>query len=242
MLLVLATLGVAVACGGRSTEVGLANSSGGTGNGGSLPAVGGRAAAGREDGGARAGASSGEVAAGAPQLLGGAAGSAGCPTPSDAGAPDAGAGGVANRIVGDINDDGCVNLKDYAILARCFGYPTNRCAEPEADVQRDGWVDELDWLLMSEHWFQGPQCAPWCQSIDDGAAGAAGAPTRGSPDLNGDGCVNFDDLDRLAESYGCGPECAGPGSDLVPDGCVDDQDEKFLAQSFDQEGHCVQLP
>jgi hypothetical protein len=195
------------------------------------------------------------VAAGAPQLLGGAAGSAGGPTPSDAGAPDvgmpdagtpdAGAGGVANRTLGDINDDGCVNMKDYAILARCYNYSTSHCVQPEADWNRDGWVDYFDYLILVQHWYQGPKCAPECQSIDDGAAGAAGAagaPTRGSPDLTGDGCVNFDDLDRLAESYGCGPECAAPGSDLVSDGCVDDQDEKFLAQSFDQEGHCVQVP
>jgi hypothetical protein len=72
--------------------------------------------------------------------------------------------------------------------------------------------------------------------------GVIGATPHGNADLTGDGCVNFDDLDRFAQSFGCGSDCAAPGTDLVPDGCVDTRDEQLLLASFDQQGPCVQRP
>jgi hypothetical protein len=139
----------------------------------------------------------------------------------------AGAGGVGGEPAigpGDINADGCVDLRDWVILARGYGCSVAACGDPRADVSRDGWLDYLDYLLLSEHWYEGQRCRPFCEA--EGAGGAAGASTEGgtASDLSGDGCLGWDDVALLAESYGCDRSCAAPGTDAVPDGCVDDRD------------------
>lgn len=248
VIILLTSLEVAVACGGRANDARITNGSAGLG--GSSATASDHAVAGRTSDRGGAGATSSTSAGASPDGDLGSAGNAssagqaagGAPDAGAGGAPDAGAGGATSGLIGDINDDGCVDLKDYAILARCNGYPTTRCANAAADLQHDGWVDVVDYLLLAQHWYQGPRCRAFCQPVDDGAAGAAGAESRGSPDLNADGCVNFDDLDLLAQSYGCDSKCAAPGSDLVPDDCVDDRDRAFLMQSFDTQGACVQVP
>jgi len=158
---------------------------------------------------------------------GGGGGAAG----SDAGAggaPQAGAGS-GSALTGDLNRDGCVNLEDYAVIVHGFGCSLATCGEPRADLNGDGWIDTVDYIVFTAHWYEGSTCRAFC-GVDVGFGGAAGeggggglAP--GSADLNGDGCVDAADLDILAASYGCSTTtCAAPTADIVPDGCVNDAD------------------
>jgi len=52
------------------------------------------------------------------------------------------------KIMGDINSDGTVDIKDLAILSLAFGsYPGHPRWNPEADLNRDGKVDIRDLAL-----------------------------------------------------------------------------------------------
>jgi hypothetical protein len=141
-----------------------------------------------------------------------------------------GDGGVSPSGPGDINADGCVDLRDWAILGRDFGCALENGGDPRADLQRDGWVDDLDYIILTQHWYEGDHCGPTCEAGGDGGQGGAGG--QGATDLNGDGRVDWDDVAALAESYGCDDTCAAPGADLVPDGCVDDRDLDVLTSEL----------
>lgn len=192
------------------------------------------------------------VVAGTGPSLGGVGGSEEAAGASGVGGTDeaAGAGGMGGDFVvgrGDINADGCVDLRDWVIFERDFGCALVNCGDPRADLQPDGWLDVLDELILFQHWYEGESCRPRCEPTADGGGGAgaggdSGAGGEPSTDLNEDGCVDWDDLELLAESYGCGPGCAAPGTDVVPDGCVDDDDATVVAADLSGDAACVPPP
>lgn len=59
-------------------------------------------------------------------------------------------------LVGDANGDKCVDNADYQILSASYGYSiASGHADPDADFNHDGWVDQLDYGLMVQHWNEG---------------------------------------------------------------------------------------
>jgi hypothetical protein len=65
-------------------------------------------------------------------------------------------GGTINvRLVGDVNGDGRVDLKDMALVARAFGStPTSPNWNPAADLNGDGAVNMKDIALVARNFGQ----------------------------------------------------------------------------------------
>lgn len=59
-------------------------------------------------------------------------------------------------LLGDANASDCVDNSDYAILSASYGYGSgNSHYDARADFNHDGWVDNLDYLIITEHWNEG---------------------------------------------------------------------------------------
>jgi hypothetical protein len=217
--------------GGAPSDGGVPSEAGADARGGATD--GGRSGDAAGDGGVSSGGVSSGDAAGDGGVSSGGVSSGG----------EAGNGGIP----GDINEDGCVDLNDYAILGRDFGCAVETCGDPRADLQGDGWIDVFDYLIFLQHWYEGTTCRVVCEPDSTGAGGqgnggfggADATPDVGSPDLDGNGCVDFADLELLAPSYGCRvDDCAAPGTDIVQDGCVNNDDVNSWRDAFDQGDRC----
>jgi hypothetical protein len=58
------------------------------------------------------------------------------------------------RIIGDLNSDGTVDIRDIATAARAFGSnPSNPRWNPSADMNKDNRVDILDILLIARNFL-----------------------------------------------------------------------------------------
>jgi len=198
----------------------------------------------------------------APATAGSSAGGAGALIPSDGGDAHGGAmnaqggaaqggersgggaanGGAANEggaggdsaLTADFDGSGCVDLHDYAVIVRGFDCSLANCGDPRADLNHDGWIDFSDYLIYVQQWYQGPNCRAVCEATD-GQGGAGGR----SADVDGSGCVDADDLDVLAASYGClTTECGSPNADIVEDGCVNGADVDLWRDQFMQGPSC----
>lgn len=62
---------------------------------------------------------------------------------------------VKPPVKGDVTEDGCVNQDDLDIFATSYGYQVSSGADPRADFNKDGWVDDLDYVLLQQHWQEG---------------------------------------------------------------------------------------
>lgn len=61
-------------------------------------------------------------------------------------------GVIQIRLVGDINGDGKVDIKDLAIAAKAFGsYVGSPTYNPDADVNQDGVVDIRDLAIIAKN-------------------------------------------------------------------------------------------
>ena len=61
-------------------------------------------------------------------------------------------GNITVRLVGDVNGDGRVDLKDIALVARAFGStPSSPNWNPYADINGDGIVNMKDIILVARH-------------------------------------------------------------------------------------------
>lgn len=59
------------------------------------------------------------------------------------------------RIVGDVNGDGKVDMRDIAVVARCFGStPSSSNWNPNADINNDGTVNMRDIALVARNFGQ----------------------------------------------------------------------------------------
>lgn len=243
---------VAAACGGQSkrddqSDVAVAGKSGG------------RAGAGESGDRASAGESAGRASGGVTSRAGSKGESEGGAGLEAAGGSamglDAGAGGVSGAFGGqavggaggepafapvDINSDGCVDLHDWVILARDYGCSLSTCGDRRADITQDGWIDDFDYLALVAHWYEGERCRSVCTPAGTGGAGGAGGQGPVATDLNGDGCIGWDDVALLADSYGCDSSCAAPDTDVVPDNCVDDRDVDVWMAVHDTSDWCVE--
>lgn len=59
---------------------------------------------------------------------------------------------VRVRLLGDVNDDGEVNIRDLSAMVRAFGSYLGRPRwDVAADVNNDGWVDIRDLVLVAKN-------------------------------------------------------------------------------------------
>jgi uncharacterized protein (DUF2141 family) len=59
------------------------------------------------------------------------------------------------EIIGDVNGDGKVDIKDLALVAQAFGsYTGHPRYNPAADVNQDGWVDIRDLAMVAKNFGQ----------------------------------------------------------------------------------------
>jgi hypothetical protein len=59
-------------------------------------------------------------------------------------------------VQGDLNEDGCVNTLDSDIFMASYGYSVaSGRADARADFNKDGWVDDVDYLVVQLHWGEG---------------------------------------------------------------------------------------
>ena len=59
-------------------------------------------------------------------------------------------------LLADADGNDCVNDADYQILMDSWNYSVSSgLADPRADFNQDDWVDMLDYLLLTEHWYEG---------------------------------------------------------------------------------------
>lgn len=64
------------------------------------------------------------------------------------------------RYPGDVDYSGCVSDADLTEMGQWYGYPVDP-AHPHSywpDLNADGWVDDLDYIILAEHWQEGPTC------------------------------------------------------------------------------------
>jgi len=55
-------------------------------------------------------------------------------------------------VVGDVNGDGKVDMKDLAMVARCFGAkPSDPRWNPACDLTGDGKIDMIDLATVAAH-------------------------------------------------------------------------------------------
>jgi hypothetical protein len=66
-------------------------------------------------------------------------------------------GVVSFKIPGDADGSRCVDMADYDIFAQVYGYRVDMAnpATVQADFNADGWVDDLDYMLLLQHWDEG---------------------------------------------------------------------------------------
>lgn len=69
-------------------------------------------------------------------------------------------GAVTTRIPGDVDFSGCVGNADYSELVQWYGQAVSP-SHPHsywADLNGDGWVDYLDYLILYNNWGTGGVC------------------------------------------------------------------------------------
>lgn len=69
-------------------------------------------------------------------------------------------GTITSRRPGDIDYSGCVGNADYSELVQWYGQAVSP-SHPHsywADLNGDGWVDYLDYLILYNHWGEGGTC------------------------------------------------------------------------------------
>jgi hypothetical protein len=69
-------------------------------------------------------------------------------------------GAITSRRPGDVDYSGCVGNADYAELVQWYGQAVspNHPHSYWADLNGDGWVDYLDYLILYNHWGDGGTC------------------------------------------------------------------------------------
>lgn len=69
-------------------------------------------------------------------------------------------GAITSRRPGDVDYSGCVGNADYAELSQWYGMAVdpNHPHSYWADLNGDGWVDYLDYLILYNHWGDGGTC------------------------------------------------------------------------------------
>ncbi|WP_437938101.1 hypothetical protein [Sorangium sp. So ce341] len=63
-----------------------------------------------------------------------------------------------SSIAGDITGDECVDKEDFDVWDAEFGVTVEAGGDPCADLNHDGWIDELDYVVIIENWEKGPGC------------------------------------------------------------------------------------
>jgi hypothetical protein len=64
-------------------------------------------------------------------------------------------GTISVRLMGDVNGDGFVNMKDIALVARAFGsHPGSPNWNPACDLNGDGVVNMKDIALVARNFGQ----------------------------------------------------------------------------------------
>jgi hypothetical protein len=69
-------------------------------------------------------------------------------------------GAITSRRPGDVDYSGCVGNADYSELIQWYGQAVSP-SHPHsywADLNGDGWVDYLDYLILYNHWGDGGVC------------------------------------------------------------------------------------
>jgi len=69
-------------------------------------------------------------------------------------------GTIDSRRPGDVDYSGCVGNADYTEMMQWYGQQVS-AVHPHtywADLNGDGWVDYLDYLILAEHWGEGGVC------------------------------------------------------------------------------------
>lgn len=69
-------------------------------------------------------------------------------------------GQVSSRVPGDVDYSGCVGNADYSELVQWYGQQVNPNHPHSywADLNADGWVDYLDYLILVQNWGVGGVC------------------------------------------------------------------------------------
>ena len=69
-------------------------------------------------------------------------------------------GSIDARYPGDVDYSGCVGNADYSELLQWYGQAVTPLHPHSywADLDGDGWVDYLDYLILAEHWGEGGTC------------------------------------------------------------------------------------
>lgn len=69
-------------------------------------------------------------------------------------------GQVSSRVPGDVDYSGCVGNADYTELVQWYGQQVtpNHPHSYWADLNADGWVDYLDYLILVQNWGIGGVC------------------------------------------------------------------------------------
>lgn len=126
---------------------------------------------------------------------------------------------VARPVVGnpDLNGDGAVTFTDLALMSTAM----LTLEPPTADLNADGLIDVTDLTIaqraLGRTQPQRPSNAPAPEWLSAWPDADAPSPLRRLGDLDGDGLVDFNDLNRLLVSYGS--VCAT--SDVNLDGLTD---------------------
>lgn len=69
-------------------------------------------------------------------------------------------GSIDSRRPGDVDYSGCVGNADYTEMMQWYGTQVSQTHPHSfwADLNGDGWVDYLDYLILAEHWGEGGVC------------------------------------------------------------------------------------
>ena len=134
--------------------------------------------------------------------------------PSGDGTPGGAFNFMFTLLSGDANLDNVVNSLDLGILATNFGSMPLGALFTDADFSGDGGVHSGDLNLLAINWNENLQNT-WVLADIDGDFDVDGAdlsfisgnigmsnPTLADGDLNGDGVIDFEDLDLAFAEYG----------------------------------------
>lgn len=62
---------------------------------------------------------------------------------------------AAPAVAGDVDGDGCVDMSDWDIFVVAYGNTVASGADPRADLNKDGKVDDADYVFLSQRWGNG---------------------------------------------------------------------------------------
>ena len=113
------------------------------------------------------------------------------PTPTPTPTPEPTPTPTPWRLMGDFNNDGCVDFEDFIILLENWGQPW------------EGIVMGFDdFINLLENWGEGPNCPPGPTPTPTPEPTPTPTPWRAIGDFNNDGCVDFADFVLLLENWG----------------------------------------